>query len=100
MDSSTKEKPDIREVRQEIKGITHEMDMSYGLLGSVFRSGSRQTFFAAQVSSAAASAGEVKERAGRGRTSSKGFGQWTGQNRAGLDEMRWDKMERDRDRTG
>ena len=50
MDSSTKEKPDIREVRQEIKGITHEMDMSYGLLGSVFRSGSRQTFFAAQVS--------------------------------------------------
>ncbi|XP_043193130.1 cytosolic purine 5'-nucleotidase-like isoform X2 [Amphibalanus amphitrite] len=49
MDSSTKEKPDIRQVRQEIKGITHEMDMSYGLLGSVFRSGSRQTFFAAQV---------------------------------------------------
>ena len=49
MDSSTKEKPDIREVRNEIKGITHEMDMSYGLLGSVFRSGSRQTFFAAQV---------------------------------------------------
>ena len=49
MDSSTKEKPDIRQVRQEIKGITHEMDMSYGLLGSLFRSGSRQTFFAAQV---------------------------------------------------
>ncbi|XP_037091674.1 cytosolic purine 5'-nucleotidase-like isoform X2 [Pollicipes pollicipes] len=49
MDSSTKEKPDIRDVREAIKGITHEMDMSYGLLGSVFRSGSRQTFFAAQV---------------------------------------------------
>ncbi|VDP15776.1 unnamed protein product [Soboliphyme baturini] len=29
--------------------VTHEMDMSYGILGSLFRSGSRLTFFASQV---------------------------------------------------
>ena len=29
--------------------VIHEMDMSYGLLGSLFRSGSRQTFFSSQV---------------------------------------------------
>lgn len=49
LDSSTQEKPDIGELRQALRKVTHEMDMSYGLLGSLFRSGSRQTFFAAQV---------------------------------------------------
>lgn len=49
LDSSTKEKPDIGELKQALRRVTHEMDMSYGLLGSLFRSGSRQTFFAAQV---------------------------------------------------
>ena len=29
--------------------VIHEMDMSYGMLGSLFRSGSRQTFFSSQV---------------------------------------------------
>lgn len=29
--------------------LTHEMDNEYGMLGSLFRSGSRTTFFASQV---------------------------------------------------
>jgi len=49
LDSSTKEKPDISKVQKGIQEVGHEMDMSYGLLGSLLRSGSRQTFFAAQV---------------------------------------------------
>ncbi|XP_054259103.1 cytosolic purine 5'-nucleotidase isoform X1 [Macrosteles quadrilineatus] len=49
LDSSTKEKPDISKVRNAIREVTHKMDMSYGLLGSLFRSGSRQTFFSSQV---------------------------------------------------
>ena len=31
------------------KKSIHEMDMQYGLLGSLFRTGSRQTHFASQV---------------------------------------------------
>lgn len=49
LDSSTKEKPDISKVRNAIRDVTHKMDMSYGMLGSLFRSGSRQTFFSSQV---------------------------------------------------
>lgn len=49
LDSSTKEKPDISNVRNKIRDVTHKMDMSYGMLGSLFRSGSRQTFFSSQV---------------------------------------------------
>lgn len=49
LDSSTKEKPDISTLRNKVREVTHEMDMNYGLLGSLFRSGSRQTFFASQV---------------------------------------------------
>ncbi|XP_046659094.1 cytosolic purine 5'-nucleotidase isoform X2 [Homalodisca vitripennis] len=49
LDSSTKEKPDISKVRHAIRDVTHKMDMSYGMLGSLFRSGSRQTFFSSQV---------------------------------------------------
>ena len=48
-DSSAKEKPDISAVRNAMQEVIHEMDMSYGLLGSLFRSGSRQTFFSSQV---------------------------------------------------
>ena len=33
-----------------VKKCIHEMDMSYGLLGSLFRTGSRQTHFASQAS--------------------------------------------------
>ncbi|KAK7571818.1 hypothetical protein V9T40_014290 [Parthenolecanium corni] len=49
LDSSTKEKPDISQVRNSIREVTHKMDLSYGMMGSVFRSGSRQTFFSSQV---------------------------------------------------
>ncbi|KAI4460208.1 nucleotidase domain-containing [Holotrichia oblita] len=46
---NTKEKPDISKVRASIRDVTHKMDMSYGMMGSLFRSGSRQTFFSSQV---------------------------------------------------
>lgn len=49
LDSSDTEKPDITSIRQSIRAATREMDTSYGRLGSVFRCGSRQTFFATQV---------------------------------------------------
>lgn len=49
LDSATKEKPDIRKIQTSIKEVALEMDLAYGLLGSLFRSGSRQTFFASQV---------------------------------------------------
>lgn len=49
LDSSTKEKPDISKLRVSIRDVTHKMDMSYGMMGSLFRSGSRQTFFSSQV---------------------------------------------------
>ena len=32
-----------------MQDVIHDMDMSYGMLGSLFRSGSRQTFFSTQV---------------------------------------------------
>lgn len=49
LDSSAKEKPDISQVRTKIREVTHKMDLSYGMMGSLFRSGSRQTFFSSQV---------------------------------------------------
>lgn len=49
LDSSTKEKPDISKLRTSIRDVTHQMDLAYGMLGSLFRSGSRQTFFSSQV---------------------------------------------------
>nr|CAD7401288.1 unnamed protein product [Timema cristinae] len=49
LDSSTKEKPDISKLRVSIRDVTHKMDLSYGMMGSLFRSGSRQTFFSSQV---------------------------------------------------
>ena len=49
LDSSAKERPDLTKVRGAIREVTHEMDMSYGMLGSLFRSGSRQTHFSTQV---------------------------------------------------
>ncbi|XP_061714345.1 cytosolic purine 5'-nucleotidase isoform X1 [Cydia pomonella] len=49
LDSSTKEKPDISKLRMAIRDVTHKMDLAYGMLGSLFRSGSRQTFFSSQV---------------------------------------------------
>lgn len=49
LDSSAKEKPDISKIRTSIRDVTHKMDLSYGMMGSLFRSGSRQTFFSSQV---------------------------------------------------
>lgn len=49
LDSSAKEKPDITKIRASIRDVTHKMDMSYGMIGSLFRAGSRQTFFSSQV---------------------------------------------------
>lgn len=49
LDSSAKEKPDISVVRNKIREVTHKMDLAYGMMGSLFRSGSRQTFFSSQV---------------------------------------------------
>ncbi|XP_029044398.2 cytosolic purine 5'-nucleotidase isoform X2 [Osmia bicornis bicornis] len=49
LDSSTKEKPDISKLRASIRDVTHKMDLSYGMMGSLFRSGSRQTFFSSQL---------------------------------------------------
>lgn len=49
LDSSAKEKPDISSVRTAIRDVTHKMDLAYGMMGSLFRSGSRQTFFSSQV---------------------------------------------------
>lgn len=49
LDSSTNIKPDLTQLRTDIRKTIHEMDMSYGILGSLFRCGSRQTHFANQV---------------------------------------------------
>lgn len=49
LDSSAKEKPDISKLRTSIRDVTHKMDLAYGMMGSLFRSGSRQTFFSSQV---------------------------------------------------
>ena len=49
LDSSTSEKPDITSIKSAMQDVCHDMDMSYGLMGSLFRSGSRQTFFSSQV---------------------------------------------------
>ncbi|CAM1317234.1 NT5C2 (predicted) [Pycnogonum litorale] len=50
LDSSSCEQPDISNVRKRINEVTHNMDLSYGNLGSLLRSGSRLTFFASQIS--------------------------------------------------
>ncbi|XP_069394958.1 5'-nucleotidase, cytosolic IIa isoform X1 [Paralichthys olivaceus] len=49
LDSSSNERPDISSLQGQIKKVTHDMDMCYGMMGSLFRSGSRQTLFASQV---------------------------------------------------
>lgn len=36
-------------MRASIRDVTHKMDLAYGMMGSLFRSGSRQTFFSSQV---------------------------------------------------
>nr|CDS29471.1 cytosolic purine 5' nucleotidase [Hymenolepis microstoma] len=49
MNIETSEQPDVDNLRTEIRKVAQEMERSYGLLGSVFRSGSRHTFFSSQA---------------------------------------------------
>ncbi|KAJ3614116.1 hypothetical protein NHX12_017692 [Muraenolepis orangiensis] len=49
LDSSSNERPNISTIQRRVKKVTHDMDMCYGMMGSLFRSGSRQTLFASQV---------------------------------------------------
>ncbi|KAL8587044.1 hypothetical protein ACOMHN_023434 [Nucella lapillus] len=49
LDSSAVAAPDITKIQLSLRDVAYKLDMSYGLLGSLFRSGSRQTFFASQV---------------------------------------------------
>ncbi|KAK3704759.1 hypothetical protein QZH41_009756 [Actinostola sp. cb2023] len=49
LDSNTTEQPDISQIKVSIKEATQTMETCYGHMGSLLRSGSRQTFFASQV---------------------------------------------------
>ncbi|XP_035524001.1 5'-nucleotidase, cytosolic II, like 1 isoform X1 [Morone saxatilis] len=49
LDSGSQECPDIRAIQTRMKVLTYRMDMSYGQMGSLLRSGSRQTLFASQL---------------------------------------------------
>ncbi|KAF5400117.1 Cytosolic purine 5'-nucleotidase [Paragonimus heterotremus] len=42
-------KPDVGDIQREIRAVAQGMEDSYGLLGSMFRNGSRHTFFSSQV---------------------------------------------------
>ncbi|XP_010167918.2 LOW QUALITY PROTEIN: cytosolic purine 5'-nucleotidase-like, partial [Antrostomus carolinensis] len=45
LDSGSSERPDISSIKRRIQKVTHEMDMCYGKMGSLFRCGSPQTHF-------------------------------------------------------
>jgi len=49
MDSSNKTRPDVKKAKECIRETIHRMEMSYGTTGSLFRAGSRQTFFSSQM---------------------------------------------------
>ncbi|KAG5449791.1 Cytosolic purine 5'-nucleotidase, partial [Clonorchis sinensis] len=49
MNISSEAKPDVGDIQREIREVAHHMEESYGLLGSIFRNGSRHTFFSSQV---------------------------------------------------
>ncbi|XP_076614237.1 5'-nucleotidase, cytosolic II, like 1 [Chaetodon auriga] len=49
LDSGSRECPDIGSIQMRMKVLTYRMDMSYGQMGSLLRSGSRQTLFASQL---------------------------------------------------
>ncbi|TKS84549.1 Cytosolic purine 5'-nucleotidase [Collichthys lucidus] len=49
LDSGSEECPDVSSILRRIKVLTYRMDMSYGQMGSLLRSGSRQTLFASQL---------------------------------------------------
>ncbi|XP_047425405.1 5'-nucleotidase, cytosolic II, like 1 isoform X2 [Mugil cephalus] len=49
LDSGSREGTDIGAIQMRMKVLTYRMDMSYGQMGSLLRSGSRQTLFASQL---------------------------------------------------
>ncbi|KAF3702109.1 Cytosolic purine 5'-nucleotidase [Channa argus] len=49
LDSASQNCPDVSAIQTRIKVLTYRMDMSYGQMGSLLRSGSRQTLFASQL---------------------------------------------------
>jgi len=49
LDSSSSNAVDLRKVKKNFRETVHEMDMNFGMFGSMFRSGSRQTMFATQT---------------------------------------------------
>ncbi|XP_039180154.1 cytosolic purine 5'-nucleotidase-like isoform X2 [Crotalus tigris] len=49
LDSGSSECPDISSIKKRIQKVTHEMDMCYGKMGSLFHCGSHQTLFANQL---------------------------------------------------
>uniref|UniRef100_A0A8C5C6G2 5'-nucleotidase, cytosolic II, like 1 n=1 Tax=Gadus morhua TaxID=8049 RepID=A0A8C5C6G2_GADMO len=49
LDSGSTERPDISFIQTRVKVVTHKMDSSYRQMGSLLRSGCRQTLFANQL---------------------------------------------------
>ncbi|XP_071322390.1 5'-nucleotidase, cytosolic II, like 1 isoform X3 [Trachinotus anak] len=49
LDSGSRECSDISTIQTRMKVLTYRLDMSYGQMGSLLRSGSRQTLFASQL---------------------------------------------------
>ncbi|CAM5137314.1 unnamed protein product, partial [Natator depressus] len=49
LESGSSERLDISSIKHQTQKVTHEMDMCYGKMGSLFRCGSRQTLFANQL---------------------------------------------------
>ncbi|KAA8584258.1 hypothetical protein FQN60_008043 [Etheostoma spectabile] len=49
LDSGSSNCPDIDVIQTRMKVLTYRMDMSYGQMGSLLRSGARQTLFASQL---------------------------------------------------
>jgi len=49
LDSASVEIPSLFNLKDETRTVIHEMDKAFGVFGSLFRNGSRNTFFASQV---------------------------------------------------
>ena len=49
MGQADNSRPNVDKVKKALHGTIHAMEMAYGTTGSLFRAGSRQTFFASQV---------------------------------------------------
>ena len=49
LNQSDKTKPHVGSIKKALDATIHSMEMAYGTMGSLFRSGYRQTFFASQV---------------------------------------------------